>query len=94
MKKPELLAPVADFVMLRAAIDAGADAVYFGVKELNMRTLGAKNFYLKELKKVVDICHKNKVKAYLTLNTIVYENELKNVQKILKTAKKADDAAE
>lgn len=88
-KKPELLAPVADFVMLRAAIGAGADAVYFGIKGLNMRSLGAKNFEIKDLKKITDICHKNKVKAYLTVNTIIYENELSSVKKILNSAKSA-----
>ncbi len=87
--KPELLSPVQDLVSLNAAIDAGADAVYFGIKELNMRA-GAKNFELKELKKVTDICHKNKVKAYLTLNTIVYEKELKKLNAILKKAKAAN----
>jgi len=87
MYKPELLAPASDFAMLNAAISAGADAVYFGVKELNMRVT-AKNFSLKELGNVVRLCHKNKVKAYLTLNTGIYENELEKIKKILKEAKK------
>jgi len=86
--KPELLSPVQDLVSLRAAIEAGADAVYFGLKEFSMRA-AAKNFKLSELKKVVDICHKNKIKAYLALNTIVYENELDRIKKILKKAKQA-----
>lgn len=85
--KPELLSPVQDFVSLQAAIDAGADSIYFGVNELNMR-MGAKNFTIKDIKKVVETCHKNKVKAYLALNTIVYDNEFKNVITILKEAKK------
>ena len=84
----ELLSPVHDFISLRAAIGAGANAVYFGVKELNMR-ITAKNFDLKALKKIADFCHKNNVKAYLTLNAIVYENELSKVKKILKEAKKS-----
>ena len=84
----ELLSPVQDFVSLRAAIDAGADAVYFGLKEFSMRA-AAKNFKLNELKKVVGICHKNKVKAYLVLNTIIYENELDKIKKILKKVKQA-----
>ncbi|MBW2966568.1 U32 family peptidase, partial [Candidatus Woesearchaeota archaeon] len=84
----ELLSPVQDFVSLRAAIDSGADAVYFGLKEFSMR-VAAKNFKLNELKKVVDICHKNNVKAYLTLNTIVYENELNKIKQILKTVKQS-----
>jgi len=84
----ELLSPMQDFVSLRAAIDAGADAVYFGLKEFSMRAT-AKNFKLNELKKVIDICHKNKIKAYLTLNTIVYENELNEIKQILKKVKQA-----
>ena len=85
---PELISPVQDFISLRAAIDAGADAVYFGLKEFSMRAK-AKNFTLAELKKVIDQCHKNKVKAYLTLNTIIYENELNKIKDILKKVKQA-----
>jgi putative protease len=84
----ELLSPVQDFVSLRAAINAGADAVYFGLKEFSMRAT-AKNFTLSELKRAVDICHKAKVKAYLTLNTIVYENEIGRIKEILKKARQA-----
>jgi len=84
----ELLAPVQDFVSLQAAIQAKADAVYFGLKEFSMRAT-AKNFKITELKKVVDLCHKNKIKAYLTLNTIIYENELNKIKTILKKAKQA-----
>lgn len=87
MKKPELMSPAGDWPALRAAIDSGADAVYFGVKELNMRA-GAKNFSLDDLKEVVKLCHENKVKVYITLNTIVYENELSGIRKILKECKK------
>lgn len=88
MKKPELLSPVSDFTSLQAAISSGCNAVYFGLKELNMR-ITTKNFKLNELKKIVDICHKNKIKAYLTLNSIVYDSELDKLYKILKEAKKA-----
>ena len=84
----ELLSPVQDFVSLKAAIDAKADAVYFGIKKLNMRAK-AKNFKLKDLKKIVSICHDKKVKAYLALNTIIYDNEIPELRKILKKAKEA-----
>ncbi|TKJ17670.1 hypothetical protein CEE44_04020 [Candidatus Woesearchaeota archaeon B3_Woes] len=83
----ELLSPIQDFVSLEAAIQARADAVYFGIKGMNMRA-GAKNFSLKELEKVVKICHKNNVKAYLAINTIVYDDELNKIKEILKKAKK------
>lgn len=88
LKKPELLSPVSDFTSLISAINAGADSVYFGLKELNMR-INAKNFTLSELKKVVKICHRHKIKAYLTLNTIIYDSELNKVIKILKKAKES-----
>lgn len=80
--KHELLSPAGNFVSLRAAIQAKADAVYFGITELNMRT---KNFKLSDLKKIKTIC--GKVKRYLTLNTIIYEDELKQAEHIIKTAK-------
>jgi len=87
--KPELLSPVSDFTSLTAAINSGCDAVYFGVKDLNMR-ITAKNFKLSEIKKVIDICRKNNIRAYLTLNTIVYDNELKYIKKIIQKAKDVD----
>ena len=86
MKKLELLSPAGDFISLRAAITSGADAVYFGIKGLNMRA-NAKNFLLKDLNKIVKLCHENDVKVYLTLNTIIYEKEIKKVEKIVKKAK-------
>lgn len=87
-KSPELIAPVGDFEMLQAAIQAGCDAVYFGIIGLNMR-VRARNFKLRELKHVVDICHQNRVKAYLTVNTIIFDNELNKVEKLLTHAKAA-----
>jgi putative protease len=88
IKRPELMAPAGDWISFYAAINAGADAVYFGVDELNMRAK-AKNFGFDEMNKLVKIAHKNNVKAYLTLNTIVYEDELKLAEKIVKKAKNA-----
>ena len=91
MKKYELLAPVGDFPMLVAAINAGADAVYFGLKEFSMRT-GSKNFNLLDISKVREICAPKNVKMYLTLNTIIYDNELSKVEKIIKRVKGKVDA--
>lgn len=85
-KKPELLAPVGDFQCLAAAINAGADAVYFGLQEFNMRAR-AKNFTIKDLPKIQKICRPKRIKKYLTLNTIIYDKELKKVEKIIKKAK-------
>lgn len=87
-QKPELISPAGDWVSLRAAVEAGADGVYFGLKEFSMRA-AAKNFKLSELKNVVELCHKNNIKAYLTLNTIVYEDELSKIKRILKKVKES-----
>ena len=87
-KKPELLAPIQDYTSLMAAIDNGADAVFFGIKGFNMRA-GAKNFTEKDLPKIVKIAHKHKVKTYLAINIIIYEEEIKKVTELLKKVKKA-----
>jgi len=82
----ELLAPCHDWATLKAAVNSGADAVYFGINSLNMR-MNAKNFSLKDLSKIVNYCSEHDVKAYLALNSIVYENELLKSEKIIKEAK-------
>ncbi len=84
--KPELLAPAGDWSMLNAAIKAGANAIYFGVESLNMRAM-AKNFELKDLREISQICRKNKIKSHLTLNTIIFENELDELDRIISAAK-------
>src|SRR3989338_9403245 len=89
--KIELLAPAGDFECLMAAVNAGADAVYLGLEEFNMRAR-AKNFKIKDLPKILKICKKRKVKLYLTLNTIIYDNENKKIKNIIKKAKKYIDA--
>ena len=93
MKKHELLAPVGDFKNLYAAVKAGADAVYFGIKGFNMRAT-AKNFNIKDLSRIQKICNesKRKVKMYLTLNVVVYDEELKKLEKIIKAVKEKVDA--
>ncbi|MFA5764406.1 MAG: U32 family peptidase, partial [archaeon] len=85
-QKYELLAPAGDFQMLVTAVNAGADAVYFGLKEFSLRA-NAKNFELKDLDKINEICNKNKnkkVRKYLTLNSIIYNNELKKIEEVIK----------
>lgn len=82
------MAPAGDWTMLRAAFKAGADAVYFGVDKLNMRAK-AKNFSIEELPEISKFCRSKKVKTYLTLNTIVFEDELPEADKIISAAKKA-----
>ena len=88
IKKPELLAPAGNWAMLNTAIKSGANAVYFGVKQLNMRA-AAGNFDISELGEIVKVCEENNVKTHLTLNTIVYESELDELDEIIRTAKQA-----
>ncbi len=88
INKPELLSPIQDYTSLTAAIENGADAVFFGIKGFNMRA-GAKNFTEKDLKKIAKIAHKSNVKAYLAINIIIYENEIKRVTELLKKVKEA-----
>ena len=90
-KKFELLAPAGDFPMLVAAIKAGADAVYFGLKEFSMRQ-NAKNFTISDLDRIEKICKPRNIKRYLTLNTIIYDNEIKKIERILKKVKNKVDA--
>jgi putative protease len=88
IKKPELLSPAGNMSCLLSAIEAGADAVYFGIKNLNMRH-EASNFDILEIKKVMKRLHDNGLKGYLALNILVYDNELSQVKRIIKEAKKA-----
>ncbi len=88
-KKPELLAGAGDWKMLRTAVKHGADAIYFGVDELNLRAK-ASNFSLDELKEVVDYLHENSVDAHLTLNAVVYDEQSGKIDKVLKAAKECN----
>jgi putative protease len=86
--KVELMAPLKNFKSLNAVI-LNANAVYFGVESLNMRMF-SDNFKLEELDKITKICHDNNIKAYLTTNVVVYDNELELTEKILTNAYEAD----
>ena len=87
MKKPELLAPVGSFESLHAAIRAGADAIYFGVEQLNMRTKSVPMITIEDIAEVAQICHDNDIKAYLTLNTVMYDHDMQLAGRIIKTCK-------
>ena len=77
----EILAPVGSYESLMAAINAGANSVYFGVENLNMRARNSVNFSLEDLAKIIAICKKHNVKSYLTLNTVIYDNETRECGK-------------
>ncbi len=81
------MAPVGSYESLAAAIAAGADAVYFGVGKLNMRSASAANFTLDDLSRIVRTAHDAGVKTYLTVNTVVYEDELLDVHEVIDRAR-------
>jgi putative protease len=87
-KQIELLSPAGSFESLAAAINAGADAVYFGVEQLNMRTRSANSFSIDDIKEIGCACKTNNVRAYITLNTVMYEHDMKLLKTILKEVKK------
>ncbi|MFX1312506.1 MAG: peptidase U32 family protein, partial [Promethearchaeota archaeon] len=87
MKKVELLAPAKNLKAIKAA-SKYADSVYFGIKSFNMR-MRSENINLEDLEKVVNFCHEQDLKAYLTTNILVYDNEVKNLRTIIEKAKDA-----
>ncbi len=89
MHEIELLAPCGNFACLRSAINRKAKSVYFGIEELNMRSAATNNFKLEDLSEIADYCAQNGAKAYLTLNTVLYDSDLEKMRKICQAAKKA-----
>ncbi len=83
----EIMAPVGSYESLHAAINAGADSIYFGVEQLNMRAKSAANFTLEDLANIVKICKEHGVKSYLTVNIAIYGGELETMQMIIDRAK-------
>jgi len=89
----EVMAPVGSRESLSAALNAGADAVYFGIGRLNMRSRSANPFTIDDLKEIAAICKEHGVKSYLTVNTIVYGEELEEMRQIIDAAKEAQISA-
>lgn len=83
----EIMSPVGSYEMLMAAIQGGAHSVYFGVEQLNMRARSLNNFSLDDLKTVSQICKDAHVKSYITLNTIIYDEELELMREIIDEAR-------
>ncbi len=77
------MAPVGSYESLRSAINARADAVYFGVEGLNMRSRSSVNFTLDDLRRIAAICDENGVKSYLTVNTIIYDEDMEKMRAII-----------
>ena len=82
------MAPVGSYESLHAAIAAGADSVYFGVEQLNMRAASSVNFTLDDLHEIVSVAHAAGVKTYLTVNIVIYDDELATMQSIIDCARR------
>lgn len=91
--KIEIMAPAGNFECLTAAIQGGADSVYFGVENLNMRSHSANNFTLGDLPEICRICKEHNVKSYLTLNIVLYNSDLQDAYRTLEAAKAAEVSA-
>ena len=87
--KIELMAPAGSFEALQAAIDNGADSVYFGVEQLNMRAKSSINFTLEDLEEIAERCQAENVRTYLTLNTIIYDHDLSIIKTVITKVKQA-----
>jgi U32 family peptidase len=82
----EIMAPAGSYESLMAAIQGGADSVYFGVEQLNMRAASSNNFTIDDLRNIVSICKKNNLKSYLTVNVVVYDHEIEQMHAIIDAA--------
>lgn len=89
----EIMAPAGNFESLHAAIQGGADSVYFGVGNLNMRSHSANNFSSDSLKEIVDICKRAGVKSYLTLNIVIYDEDIPSMREAVDRAAEAGVSA-
>lgn len=89
----EIMAPVGSYDSLTAAIQGGADSIYFGIEGLNMRAKSSNNFTIDDLRNIANICRENNTKSYLTVNTIIYDNDISLMHKIVNAAKEAELSA-
>jgi putative protease len=85
-KEIEIMAPAGSYESLIAAVQGGADSVYFGAEQLNMRAASSVNFSLSDLRKIANICRDNNLKSYLTVNVVVYDQELDQMRRIIDSA--------
>lgn len=89
----EIMAPVGSYESLMAAIQGGADSIYFGIEGLNMRSRSSNNFTTEDLHKIVSICREHGLKSYLTVNTVIYDEDLPLMREIIDAAKAAEVSA-
>ena len=93
MNKIEIMAPVGSWESLQAALQGGADAIYFGVGKLNMRSRSAANFSIDDLPRIVQLTREVGVRTYLTVNTVIYNDEIAEMHRLLEAAKAAGVSA-
>jgi putative protease len=82
----EIMAPAGSYESLMAAIQGGADSIYFGAEDLNMRAASSINFTLNDLRNIVSICNENSIKSYLTVNVVVFDHEIEQMHRIIDAA--------
>jgi len=85
----EIMAPAGSWESLQAALQGGANSIYFGIEQLNMRARASNNFTLEDLVEIATLCKERNVKSYITLNTIIYDHDLTLMKKIVNTAKES-----
>ncbi|MDD2611816.1 MAG: U32 family peptidase [Bacteroidales bacterium] len=89
----EIMAPAGSYESLAAAFQAGADSIYFGIENLNMRSKSSNNFSIQDLKTIATTCKEHGIKSYLTVNTVIYDNDMCLMQQIVDAAKEAEISA-
>ena len=89
----EIMAPVGSRESLAAALQAGADSVYFGIGQLNMRSHSANHFNIEDLREIAQTCNEQGVKTYLTVNTLIYDSDLPDMRRIIDAAAEAGISA-
>ncbi|MDO5663687.1 MAG: peptidase U32 family protein [Bacteroidia bacterium] len=89
----EIMSPAGSYESLMAAIQGGADSIYFGIEGLNMRAKSSNNFTIEDLHNIAQICKENNIKSYLTVNTIIYDNDMELMRKVVNAAKEANLSA-
>jgi putative protease len=93
MKSVEIMSPVGSYEALLGAMQGGADSVYFGVGKLNMRSKSANNFGLEDLVNIASFCNEHGIKSYLTVNTVIYNDEIEEMHTLVSTAKESGVSA-
>jgi putative protease len=86
-RKYEIMAPVGSWESLQAAVQAGADSVYFGIDKLNMRSQSTVNFTFEDLARIMEICKPAGIKTYLTVNTVMYDQDIPVMHEIINAAR-------